>query len=262
VRGRVSLAVDGERVTLTVRNETPTHSGIGRAEALKSSLISTHVVLRTAEGRFVSPLERPGESVNTFPVLADEADTAVLGAAIVLPDHPQIAPESRGSLFDATEIEEALLLHVLALSDEERASIAEQDPAVRQMIERAAAATPEDVMALHGRLEVSDRHASSEQTVPPAPPPGLDTVPGEDSAVCDGVTYRRGMRVRLSAEKHADAMERHLDGKVATIERIMFDYDDRLHLGVIVDGDPGAEILRETGRFVFFFPEEVEVLDG
>ena len=46
----------------------------------------------------------------------------------MLPDHPQIAPESRGSLFDSTEIEEALLLHVQALSDEERAEIAEQDP--------------------------------------------------------------------------------------------------------------------------------------
>jgi hypothetical protein len=265
VRGQVSLAADGERVTLTVKNETPTHSGIGRAEALKSSLISTHVVLRTAEGRFHSPLERPGEGVNTFPVLADEADTAILGAAIVLPDHPQIAPESRGSLFDSTEIEEALLLHVMTLSDEEKASIADQDPAVRAMIERAAAATPDDVMALHGRMQIEDpadaeRHPTAEQTEPPKPPPGLDATPGEEQAIAGGVTYTRGMRVRLRADKHQDAMERHLDGKIATIERIMFDYDDRLHLGVIVEDDPGAEILRETGRFVFFFPDEVEVL--
>ena len=61
-------------------------------------------------------------------------------AAIVLPDHPRIAPESLGNLFDNTEIEEALLLHVQALSDAERAEIAAQDPAVREMIERAAAA--------------------------------------------------------------------------------------------------------------------------
>ena len=53
----------------------------------------------------------------------------MLGAAIVLPDHPQIAPESRGSLFDATEIEEALLLHVHALSDDERDEIAAPGPA-------------------------------------------------------------------------------------------------------------------------------------
>ena len=43
---------------------------------------------------------------------------------MVLPDHPQLAPESRGDLFDGTEIEEALLLHVLALSDAEREEIA------------------------------------------------------------------------------------------------------------------------------------------
>ena len=50
----------------------------------------------------------------------------MLGAAIVLPDHPQIAPESRGGLFDSTEIEEALLLHVKVLSDAEREEIERQ----------------------------------------------------------------------------------------------------------------------------------------
>ena len=71
-------------------------------------------------------------------MLASAADDVMLGAAIVLPDHPQLAPESLGSLFDSTEIEEALLLHVQALSDGERAAIAAGDPAVAAMIERAA----------------------------------------------------------------------------------------------------------------------------
>ena len=69
-------------------------------------------------------------SVNTWPVLASEADDVMLGAAIVLPDHPSLAPESLGGLFDSTEIEEALLLHVQALSDGERDEIAAGDPAV------------------------------------------------------------------------------------------------------------------------------------
>ena len=77
-----------------------------------------------------------------LPGARDAGDDAVLGAAIVLPDHPQIAPESRGGLFDSTEIEEALLLHVHALSDAEREEIERQDPAVREMVARAAAATP------------------------------------------------------------------------------------------------------------------------
>ena len=75
-------------------------------------------------------------------MLAHRDDTVVLGAAIVLPDHPQLAPESRGSLFDGTEIEEALLLHVLALSDAEREQIAAEDPAVREMVARAARPRP------------------------------------------------------------------------------------------------------------------------
>ena len=81
----------------------------------------------------------------------------MLGAAIVLPDHPQIAPESRGNLFDNTEIEEALVLHVQALSDDERAEIEHQDPAVREMIERAGAVTPEELLKLHGRVEAHPR---------------------------------------------------------------------------------------------------------
>ena len=101
----------------------------------------------------------PGDNLNTYPVLATPEDDTVLGAAIVLPDHPQIAPESRGNLFDNTEIEEALLLHVHALSDAERDEIAQQDPAVREMIERAAATTPEDIMRLHGRVTMRDPRA-------------------------------------------------------------------------------------------------------
>ena len=86
--------------------------------ALEHSLLSTHLLARADGGRFASPLEASGcEQVNTWPVLASAADDVVLGAAIMLPDHPQLAPESRGSLFDSTEIEEALLLHVMALSD-------------------------------------------------------------------------------------------------------------------------------------------------
>lgn len=141
----------GRRVTLRVENHTVVEPGLARAEALRSSLLSTHVVLRVAGGRFVSPLEAEWcENVNTWPFLATDADDAVVGAAMVLPDHPELAPQSRGSMFDGTEIEEALLLHVLALSDAEREQIAAADPAVREMVARAAAAAPEEVMRLHG----------------------------------------------------------------------------------------------------------------
>ncbi|HXB16772.1 MAG TPA: hypothetical protein VNV44_13635 [Solirubrobacteraceae bacterium] len=254
--GRYELA-------LRVENRTACRDGLDRAAALACSLISTHPVLRIEGGRFVSPLERPCRSVNTFPVLASDEDEVLLGAAIVLPEHPMIAPESRGGLFDSTEIEEALLLHVKTLSDGEREEIEREDPRVQEMIERAAAATPEDVLALHGRVTLSDPHERGSFTpVPPREPPGLpDPTAGEAQAEVDGVRFRRGGKLRLRPGEHADLHARMLDGRVATLERILVDYDGRTHLGVTIDGDPGQQLLRETGRLLFFFPAEVEVIE-
>jgi hypothetical protein len=252
LHGRVRMSADdlGEgrwRVMLCVHNTTPVAEGLDRAGALAASLLSTHPVLTLDGGRFVSPLEAQGaESVNTFPVLATDADDALLGAAIVLPDHPRLAPESRGSLFDGTEIEEALLLHVLALSDDEREAIAEQDPAVREMVARAAAATPEDVMALHGRTVLSDPQAPHSEP------------PGERQVEVDGTTFRLGDKVVLRLGHRSDPYDQILDGRIATLERIYFDYDDKLYFGVTVDDDPGQELMRETGRFLFFFTGELE----
>ena len=59
----------------------------------------------------------------------------------------------------------------------------------------------------------------------------------------------------------ADLHARLLDGRTATIERIFVDYDGRVHLGVTVDDDPGQELMRETGRLLFFFAPEVEVVE-
>ena len=110
----------------------PFADGLDRAEALAAPCSPRTPCVRVGDGRFAlaarATAPRRRERVNTFPVLATDADDALLGAAIVLPDHPQIAPESRGDLFDGTEIEEALLLHVLALSDGEREQIAGARP--------------------------------------------------------------------------------------------------------------------------------------
>jgi hypothetical protein len=248
-------------VVLRVENRTPCEHGLDRAGALARSLISTHPLLRVSGGRFISPLERPCASVNTYPVLASDADDVVLGAAIVLPDHPRIAPESRGGLFDSTEIEEALLLHVQTLSDQERAQIEAADPAVREMVERAAAATPEDIVRLHGRVTMRDRDPVTES--PPEPPPGLvDPSAGQTEAVVDGVRFRRGDHVRLRPSPDADLHARLLDGRSATIERVFVDYDGKMHLGVTIDGDPGQELMRETNRLLFFFAPEVEVIES
>lgn len=257
LRGRVrmraeALAPGVTRIKLCVHNTTELAGGgeAERQEALRASLLSTHVVLRAADGRFVSPLDTDGlhgeavagcENVNTWPVLASADDDVVLGAAMFLPDHPRLAPESLGNLFDNTEIEEALLLHVQTLSEEERREIAAQDPKVREMVERAERATPEQMLGLHGRLE-----------------PGHPQL-GEVEATVGDRTVRRGARVVLHPRKGAgDPYDTILAGRAATVERIYVDYEDGVHLGVTVDDDPGQELMRESGRYLFFRIDEVE----
>jgi hypothetical protein len=262
-QGRMTLRSEPTRedgvwkVSSCVHNTATIDPGPERAAALGESLISTHIVVRISAGSFVSPLESEEcESVNTWPVLATPADDAILGAAIVLPDHPRLAPESLGNLFDNTEIEEALLLHVHALSDSEREQISAQDPAVRAMIERAAAATPQEILALHGRMTLND----PAQTSPPTPPPdATDDLPGEQTRIAvDGVEYSRGEQVVLRLGAREDPYDRMLDGRIATIQRIRVDMDDRVHFAVSLDDDPMHQVLGETGRFLTFFAGELE----
>jgi hypothetical protein len=230
------------RVRCCVHNERPVPHGLSRSDALRHSLMSVQLLLTTSAGRFVSPLDTDARSVNTYPVLVGERDEAILGTTIMLPDHPSLAPESLGGLFDSTEIEEALLLHVKALSDGEREEISAGDPVVREMIARAETATPEQILALHGRITMRDPRE------------------GEPEATVAGVRFVRGSHVRLRPGPDADLHARLLDGRSATIERILVDLDGKVHLGVTIDGDPGQELMRETGRLLFFFGPEVEVI--
>jgi hypothetical protein len=239
------------RVTLLVENRTPLteEEATGdRKDALLKSMLSTHLLARTEGGAtIISPLERGDDGVagccqvNTWPVLASPADDAILAPTFMLPDHPEIAPESVNDFFDGTEIEEALVLHIQALSDQEREEISAQDPKVREMLARADATTPQQLMDLHGRVRLEDP-------------------PGEREFEFDGVLYKRGDKVILRPPLDADVYDKMLDGRTATIHRLFLRVDDRLHIGVTVDDDPMQEILGESGRFLFFFAEEVEVV--
>jgi hypothetical protein len=235
-----------------VHNTAEVPPGLDRREALVSSIISTHVVVQIDGGNFVSPLEAGCDSVNIWPVLASPEDDAILGAAIALPDHPQISPSSHGNLFDNTEIEEALVLHVHALTDEERAAAGGCDRVVGDMLERALALGPEEIMALHSGL-------GPVVAQPEPEPERADDVRGEQSATVDGVTFSRGDTLVLRPGIDRDPFDRMLDGRRATVERIYVAYDDRVHLGVTVDDDPGQQLMRETGRYLFFFANEVEL---
>ena len=59
---------------------------------------------------------------------ADGAPTSCCRSPIILYDHPEIAPESPGDLYDGTEIDEILTLRTLTLTDAEKREARGTDP--------------------------------------------------------------------------------------------------------------------------------------
>ena len=91
-------------------------------------------------------------NLHTWPVLVGnegECNT-MLSSPIILYDYPQIAPESPGSLFDGTEIDEILTLRIMTLTDEEKEEMRHGDERTREILERTEALSPEQFMKLHG----------------------------------------------------------------------------------------------------------------
>ena len=153
------------KITARVTNLTPLADAASMSsdEALKRSLISTHVILNVRGGEFISLLDPPESfremtgslcNIGTYPVLVGaegERDT-MLASPIILYDYPQIAPESAGDFFDGTEIDEMLALRVLTLTDEEKREMRGGDERARRILERTEAMPVEQLMKLHGAV--------------------------------------------------------------------------------------------------------------
>ena len=152
------------RVTVRVINGTP-WTGEHREDALRQTFCSTHVVLRVHGQRnaWVSLTDPPAafsteaqacENVGLWPVLVGEPQdhSTLLAAPIILCDHPEIAPESPGDLFDSGEIDQMLVLNILSMTDEERRDMRDSDPRAREILERTEALSSEQIMRLHGAV--------------------------------------------------------------------------------------------------------------
>lgn len=150
------------RLTVRVVNTTAWY-GHDRPGALRRTFVAAHTVIHTDRARLVSLTDPPDqlaahaagcENIGTWPVLVGTGGDrhTMLSAPVILPDYPQVAPESPGDLFDATEIDQLLTLSILTLSDEERREMRDSDPRAREILDRCAALSPEELMRLHGRL--------------------------------------------------------------------------------------------------------------
>ena len=95
-------------------------------------------------------------SEGTYPVLVGEPGSpdadVVLSSPIILYDHPAVAPESQGDMFDATEIDEILALRVLTLTDDEKAEARGTDRRAAAIVDRCDDLPPEVWARLHGAI--------------------------------------------------------------------------------------------------------------
>jgi hypothetical protein len=267
------------RVTVTVRNTATSAEDVGKDWAIAKSLIGTHVIAEVVGGEFISLLDPPDHAAaaaadcrqhRCFPVLAGPPDDAglLLISPIILYDHPEIAEQSEGALYDSTEIDEILTLRVMTMTDEEKAQARATDPLAAQIIDRCDAMSPEAMQRLHGVLR--DPHLG-EPTLIPEVPDGVEwwdpladnaVRPDIDAVLVNGVPVSRGSRVRLHPSRRADAQDLFFSGKTARVTSVHEDVDGNQHVAVVVDDDPAADLHDWYGRYLYFAPDEVEPLES
>jgi len=237
------------RLRVGVQNRSlPAAQLSSRDDGLRHALIAAHLLIGVPGGAFLSMTDPPewaaaevAACVNTgtWPVLAGPADCTdlLLSSPVILYDHPEIAAESAGDLFDATEIDEILTLRTLALTDSEKRQARATDPLAAELIDRLDGLPPEMLERMHGAIRYlrpaggpaarqpaggpgSSRHAADQVptlTTPPTLPSGEPSAeitgrppvpwwdPGADSSVSPetdhvivtGVRIARGSRVLM-----------------------------------------------------------------
>lgn len=88
--------------------------------------------------------------------------------------------------------------------------------------------------------------------------------PTLQSLTVGGVEVTKGSRVMLWPQAGGDVMDIALAGKVAFVEAIEQDYEDKVHLSVTLEDDPGRDLgdMHILGHRFFFSPEEVVPLEA
>ncbi len=283
----------GDLTVLTVRvgNDHPERP-VTPEDATGTSLLGAHLLVEADGCAFVSMVDPPAEAKETvdgvrqdrcWPFLAGaEGDTdLLLGSPIILYDHPEVAAESAGALFDATEIDEILTLRVMTMTDAEKAEARATDPRAATIIDRCDAMTPADLQQLHGIFR--DPHGPLGVDAPPEarpdprpaePPTYTDTGgrpwwdpatdasvdPETDAVVVDGVPIRKGSLVRVRPKRRADAQDLFFADQVARVTAVLFDVDGDTHVALVLADDPAADLHDWYGRYFYFAPDEIEPL--
>ncbi len=279
----VSAELDDGFIRLTVRVDNSCAREVhGKDDAIRASLIGTHALVVAEDAEFVSLLEPPEAAAaaagrctqhRCHPVLVGPPGSrdVVLGSPIILYDHPEIAPQSAGALFDSTEIDEILTLRVMTMTDAEKAEARATDPRAAEIIDRCDQMSPETMQQLHGVLR--DPHRADVRPevgadtfdtgdVPWWDPAADESVrPETDSVVIDGVSVSKGSLVRVHPSRRADAQDLFFAGQVARVTAVLSDVDGSTHVAIVLVDDPAADMHEWYGRYFYFGPEELEPLE-
>ena len=273
--------VDGyPRLRITVENTAPATPRT-KDDAVRRSLLGAHLLLEASGTGFVSLLEPPDAGAASaaaacrqhrcWPVMAGPpgTDTVVLASPIILYDHPEVAPESAGALFDSTEIDEILTLRVMTMTEAEKAEARATDPRAREIIDRCDEMTPEMLQRLHGILReprpltgaTTDQAWLDTGGAAWWDPAADESVrPDVDAVVIKGVSVRKGSRVRLHPSRRADAQDLFLADQDARVTAVLSDVDGDVHVAVVLLDDPAADLHDWYGRYLYFAPDELEPL--
>ncbi len=283
--GRLRVRVDNRSASAAVPRT--------RQDALPTALVAAHMIIGVLGGAFISMTDSPEwasaevqacENIGCWPVLAgaDGGRQVMLSTPIILYDHPELAPESPGDLYDGTEIDEILSLRTLALSDAEKQEARATDPRAAALIDRVEALGADDFKRMHGTIRSprvvsgsvggrprpggGGRGSRSQATSPPAVPwwdPAADA-----SILPRHRCHHRGRSLRRIARgslvtlrpgvRRSDAQDMFLDGRAARVEAVLLDVDDTAYLAVSLTDDPDQDLRVAHGRFLYFSPDEVE----
>jgi len=288
---RVAGPYGALKLTVRIENHTRSPSSLrDRDDALGYALIAAHALIAVPGGSFLSMIDPPQwasaevvacVNVGTWPVLAGPPDCRelVLSWPVILYDYHDVAPESAGDLFDATEIDEILTLRTLALTESEKRAARATDPRASALMDRLDVLPPETLDRLHGAIRylgaapagaggpVSEPRARGPVTPPPSAPwwdPGSDVSvsPYTDRITINGVPIGRGSRVRMRpGSRRADAQDLFLVGREARVEAVLHDVDGKVHVAVSPEHDPAADLQRSYGRFLYFATDEIEPIE-
>ena len=270
VEGRVEIACNEVepglfKITVRIVNTSVLAPGcVADHEAvLLRTFASTHTILRAEEGKFVSLIDPPPsrapfaaacQNIGTWPVLVGEEDKdmrdAMVSSPIILYDYPKIAPESPGDLFDAAEIDEILSLRILAMTDHEKREMRNVDENARRILERTETLPEEQFLRMHGAV----------RNLQPVDEDFFNPGNRIETVSVGGVPLRVGSRVRIRPRAHADVIDLALAGKIAVVEAIECDAENRIQLALVLDEDPGKDLgmMRQPGHRFFYGTDEIE----